>query len=147
MNAADLKHRTVYRLSRLVTNPTPDRRRRGNHLDTAETWPEGLLVYAFVDTYTAKPHVYTRLSAKGYYDDLTPVHQGFKAFVAALEPVRTLESILFAARESIAIVTPEEIITEMVATRHLSLDEIEIIVAKLVQREEAAVEARAASPA
>jgi hypothetical protein len=145
MNAADLKHRTVYRLARTVANPEPDRRRRGNHLNTTETWPEGLLIYAFVDTFTAKPHTYVRLSAKGYYNDLTPVHGGFAAFVDALEPVRTLDSILFGARQSLAIVTPDEILAELIDTHHVSLDEIEIVVSKLVQREEAAVAARQAS--
>lgn len=138
MTEADLRDRTVYRLARDVPNPNPDRRsRRGRHIRTCVTWPAGLLVYALHDTWTARPKVYWRLDGEGLYDDLTATHAGYQAFLAALEPVRTLDSLLFGARKGLGSITPEEVLEHLLATSRIDLDTIAGAIGQLETREAA----------
>lgn len=103
MNAADLQAGQVVRLSRDVTNPHPDRRRRYRRLSD-EKWQAGTRFVVRMGKADVGPHAlsYPCLMFEG--DHYTSFNQyshaaAFAAIVEALEPaVETLDSLL--ARES-----------------------------------------------
>jgi hypothetical protein len=138
MSPADLKHRAVYRLTRDVKNPTPDRRRVRDFWALTE-WKAGMLVRAFEDKHTNPRRPHWRLSTRKFYGDVCDTAEGgsFEALVAALEPERSLEATLYAARESTAIVFPEEILQLLIDEGPLTLEMIDAAVVVLIERNDA----------
>lgn len=142
MKTEELQHRTVYRLTRTVTNPAPDKRRTRDFWALRE-WSEGMLVYTFEDKHTNPRRPHWRLRTRKYYGDVCSTDEsgGFAALVDALEPVHTLESVLYAAKESPALINPMEILEELIASQHISLEAVEIVIATLIARSAAEHEA------
>lgn len=137
MKTADLAHRTVYRLARTVTNPTPDRRRARDFWALAE-WPEGLLVYAFEDKHTNPRRPHWRMRTRRFHGDVCDTAEGgaFEALIDALEPVHTLESVLYAAKESQAVINATEILAELIEAKLITLENVEIAIMTLIARHE-----------
>ena len=122
MKPAELKDGAVYRLTRDVRNPAPDRRYT-RHWTAAPVWQKGLRVVASI---RPEPRNIARVTAKGFYDNLGPGSDGWAELVEALEPApRTFESIMFGINQSPSMDYAYSLLNELVRQGKLTLDDIE----------------------
>lgn len=118
MKPADLKDGTVYRLTRDVANPEPDRRQT-RHWTSTPTWKAGLRVVC--STWS-----HLELRAAGHYDDMGRRHEGFEAFVDALEPApRNFDNVLFGLNRGPSTDVSRAVLAELVRQGKITLDDIE----------------------
>ncbi len=129
MTLKELKDGSVYRLTRDVANPEPDRRMTRDWT-RAPIWQAGILV-----CYSGRS--YPQLRARGFYDDLTPTHDGFAAFVAALEPApRNFDNVMFGLHRGSRTMTAYGALRELVRQGRVTLDEVETAFAADAARED-----------
>lgn len=118
MKPTDLKDGTVYRLTRNVTNPEPDRRQT-RKWTSATVWEVGMRV-------VCSNWEYLELHAPNHYDHMTRLHAGFAAFVDALEPApRNFQNVMFGINRSPSINNGETVLAELVRQGRITLDDIE----------------------